>query len=73
MGPEEATLRAQTLRDQFKEFFHGGQWGAVTVSMGTAAFPDHGRASADVLRAADQALYRAKNKGRDRVERANAG
>ena len=38
----------------------------VTVSVGGAAFPDHGATPATLMRAADQALYVAKNGGRDR-------
>ncbi len=37
----------------------------VTVSIGVAVFPDHGRAGQDVLDAADDALYDAKASGRD--------
>ena len=48
------TLRGQSL-------------GVVTASMGVAAFPIHGRSAESVLRAADDALYRAKAEGRDRV------
>ncbi len=40
---------------------------AVTVSCGVAMLPDHGSAVAQVTKAADQALYRAKAAGRDRV------
>ncbi|HET9656333.1 MAG TPA: diguanylate cyclase [Kineosporiaceae bacterium] len=39
---------------------------AVTVSVGIASFPDHGRSAAEVMRAADGALYAAKRSGRDR-------
>jgi diguanylate cyclase (GGDEF)-like protein len=39
---------------------------AVTVSAGVASFPDHGRTAAEVMRAADGALYAAKRGGRDR-------
>ena len=39
----------------------------VTVSMGIAMYPNHGPTGEDVLRAADEALYRAKGEGRDRV------
>ncbi|WP_143448067.1 diguanylate cyclase [Kineosporia sp. R_H_3] len=38
----------------------------VTVSAGVAAYPDHGRTSTEVMRAADAALYTAKRGGRDR-------
>ncbi len=40
----------------------------ITASMGVAAFPDHGGTATDVMRSADDALYRAKTGGRDRVE-----
>ncbi len=39
----------------------------VTVSVGCASFPDHGQLDATLLDAADRAMYRAKQKGRDRV------
>lgn len=39
----------------------------ATVSAGVAVFPKHGEIMEDVLRAADQALYRAKAEGRNRV------
>ena len=37
----------------------------VTVSIGVAVFPEHGKTVEDVLQAADDALYAAKNSGRD--------
>ena len=39
----------------------------VTISIGVAAFPDHGESAAAILGAADRALYRAKERGRDGV------
>jgi diguanylate cyclase (GGDEF)-like protein len=41
--------------------------GRLTVSGGVAASPEHGSTAADLLRAADDALYAAKQAGRDRV------
>jgi diguanylate cyclase (GGDEF)-like protein len=38
-----------------------------TISIGVAAFPDDARTAELLLRRADEALYRAKNTGRDRV------
>ena len=35
------------------------------ISVGGAAFPDHGSSPATLMRAADEALYMAKGKGRD--------
>jgi diguanylate cyclase (GGDEF)-like protein/PAS domain S-box-containing protein len=40
---------------------------APTASFGVAVYPAHGTKPADLLKAADEALYRAKNEGRDRV------
>jgi diguanylate cyclase (GGDEF)-like protein len=45
--------------------FDGGLPLTVTVSVGVAVFPEHGRTGADLIRAADNALYAAKNAGRD--------
>jgi diguanylate cyclase (GGDEF)-like protein len=45
----------------------------ITASLGVAAFPVHGGTVDELLLAADTALYRAKNNGRDRVETAPAG
>jgi diguanylate cyclase (GGDEF)-like protein len=39
----------------------------ISVSIGVAAFPEHGESGAEIVKAADEALYRAKREGRDRV------
>ena len=49
-------------------FRHGDLWQMVTVSIGVASFPGHGRTATEVLHAADEALYAAKHEGRDRWE-----
>jgi diguanylate cyclase (GGDEF)-like protein len=43
--------------------------GMVSLSGGVATFPDDGRSSSDLIAAADAALYRAKQAGRNRVLR----
>jgi diguanylate cyclase (GGDEF)-like protein/PAS domain S-box-containing protein len=45
----------------------------ITISAGVAIFPEHGASGKDVIRAADAALYRAKEEGRDRVVVAQDG
>ncbi len=42
----------------------------ITVSIGTAAYPDDGTSEEVLLKSADLALYRAKQRGRNRVEAA---
>lgn len=41
--------------------------GAITVSLGVAAFPNHGETPEALIRAADQALYQAKQGGRNKL------
>lgn len=62
--------RAEDLREGIKQLnarYNGMTLGAITLSFGISAFPEHGETSEGLLRAADQALYRAKAEGRDRV------
>ena len=47
--------------------FESQSLGAVSVSAGVAAYPVHGADPEAILQAADRALYRAKELGRDRV------
>jgi len=42
--------------------------GQITLSIGVASFPDHGEDKDALLRAADRALYKAKDAGRNRVQ-----
>jgi len=51
----------------FQLQFEGQSLGVVTLSLGVAAFPEHGATSTGILRAVDAALYRAKHEGRGRV------
>ncbi len=63
--------RAEQLRAEARSLqvlHHGHPLGNVTISVGVAAFPEQGSTTATLLRAADEALYRAKTEGRDRVE-----
>jgi two-component system cell cycle response regulator len=45
----------------------------ITISVGVAAFPEHGSSGKDLVNAADAAMYRAKAGGRNRVEHAVIG
>ncbi len=67
---EVTRQRAERLRTEFKHLNveHRGQsLGTVTLPLGIAVFPEHGTSVEDILWAADRALYRAKEEGRDRV------
>jgi len=67
---EAAKARAERLRSKLRELtvLHQGQsLGAITVSIGVAAVPQHGTSPKDLIEAADAALYCAKRDGRDRV------
>jgi len=66
--------RAETLRCKVKEVsvHHRGQLlGSLSLSLGIALFPEHGTTIDELIRAADQALYQAKQAGRDQVVIAN--
>lgn len=72
VGVDGAMLlqRAEDLRAgiaQLSVAHRGQQLGPVTVSVGAALFPQHGDTAAEVIQAADAALYRAKQTGRNRV------
>jgi diguanylate cyclase (GGDEF)-like protein len=57
---------AERLRKNIaKEIFAG--IGSVTASIGVSTYPINALTKEDLVRAADQALYVAKNRGRDRV------
>jgi len=69
--PFDVALRkAEQLREEaakLKLEDNNRALGSVTVSIGVAAFPDHAQEAEALLRCADEALYRAKEAGRDRV------
>jgi len=65
---EEIEGRAGTLVSQFQRPLQVDRREiAVGVSCGAAVFPDHGSDAASLLRAADAALFRAKELGRNRM------
>ena len=76
----EATLdaamrRAEDLRQRVKSLevkYQEKALGPVTISLGVAVYPDHGRTRELLQAAADAALYAAKAGGRDRVVAAQA-
>jgi diguanylate cyclase (GGDEF)-like protein len=68
---EATQLRAAALGDAVERLvvtYHTEPLGTATLSLGIAGFPQHGRTGEVLLRAADAALYRAKQMGRARSE-----
>ena len=74
MSLENALVRANALRTSFAALSLAldGQPVSLTLSAGVAVFPEHGGNVVDLLHAADEALYEAKNGGRDQVRVAQA-
>jgi diguanylate cyclase (GGDEF)-like protein len=65
---------AERLRGAVEHHFTGpDQPRPVTISAGVAAIPEHGQTAAELVAAADAALYEAKRSGRNRVRTANGG
>ncbi len=67
---ETTRQRAEQIRESAKAAiaqFRGSPLDSVTLSIGVASFPEKGTTVEALLRAADSALYRAKEQGRDRV------
>ena len=71
-APLEVTVaRAEMLRTGVSGLrleHRGMPLGELAISIGVAVFPKHGVTGEVLLRAADEALYRAKEGGRNRVE-----
>jgi len=64
-----ATALAERLRRRFEQQpgMAEGEPMRATLSLGIAIAPDHGRSARELLHCADQALYQAKLRGRNRV------
>ena len=67
---EDASCRAEQVREGVKHlniFSQGQLLETITLSLGVAVHPDHGKTAETLLRAADDALYEAKARGRNQV------
>jgi diguanylate cyclase (GGDEF)-like protein/PAS domain S-box-containing protein len=67
---KDAAKRANLLRMEASKVSvrHLGKvLDSVTLSVGVAAFPEHGSTAEEILRTADQCLYQSKTDGRDRL------
>ena len=67
---ETAAQRAEDIRQRVKGLevsYLDMALGPLTVSLGVAIHPAHGRTRAEILAAADAALYKAKEGGRNQA------
>jgi diguanylate cyclase (GGDEF)-like protein len=67
-GADGAFVLAERLRVALREEFAEDSV-PITISFGLATYPQHGETAASLLRAADEALYAAKDSGRNRTVR----
>lgn len=65
---EGAFVHAERLRCALRDEFAEDSV-PITISFGLATYPQHGETAASLLRAADEALYAAKDSGRNRTVR----
>ena len=66
-----AQLRLAQICQQIRQrtyLYQGNTMPSVTLSVGVAEFPQHGRSVDALIRAADRALYAVKKAGRDCIE-----
>lgn len=70
---EEAKAMAEEIRKKVEAHEYPSKQGKlkVTISLGVSTFPTHAKEKQALIEAADQALYRAKEGGRNRVETAS--
>jgi diguanylate cyclase (GGDEF)-like protein len=64
---QQAIAIAEKLRRSVESYQFPGVPRTVTISAGVAAFPAHGKSRDEMIRAADNGLYAAKQAGRNRV------
>jgi diguanylate cyclase (GGDEF)-like protein len=72
--PEDALTRAELVRQAVEEVtvrYGEKALPRVTISIGVSHYPSHGTMPQDLMRAADEALYEAKARGRNQVYVAN--
>jgi diguanylate cyclase (GGDEF)-like protein/PAS domain S-box-containing protein len=72
--PDSSIADTQERMEQIRKFLEGlpihyGEqvFGMITLSAGIAQTPEHGTSASELLRAADEALYAAKQAGRNRT------
>jgi len=68
---DDTLQRVERIRAFLKELQQirntGLKVSVITLSAGIAAMPEHGSSESELIKAADEAMYAAKQAGRDRV------
>jgi diguanylate cyclase (GGDEF)-like protein/PAS domain S-box-containing protein len=67
---QNAAARADAFRAEIKQLklqYKDTRLGPLSISVGVAAFPEHCATPDELLKIADQCLYKSKTEGRDRV------
>jgi diguanylate cyclase (GGDEF)-like protein/PAS domain S-box-containing protein len=67
---QDAAIRAEMLRSEVKRMrlhYKKQYLGPLTMSIGVAAFPEHGSTCDELIKIADRCLYQSKARGRDVV------
>jgi diguanylate cyclase (GGDEF)-like protein len=65
---QERVEQIRRLLDELQHTQYGEQsLDTITLSAGIASMPDHGKTESELLKAADEAMYTAKQGGRNRV------
>jgi diguanylate cyclase (GGDEF)-like protein/PAS domain S-box-containing protein len=67
---QNAVIRANALRTEVKRLnpsYDGQPLQSITISIGVAAYPEHGSSAQELLKSADRCLYESKANGRDTV------
>jgi diguanylate cyclase (GGDEF)-like protein len=74
ISPEQGVEAAERIRHKVAEerFGDDGESIKVTISVGVASYPESGEDAESVIRNADEALYEAKELGRNQVVLAGA-
>ncbi|MFD1158919.1 sensor domain-containing diguanylate cyclase [Roseovarius aestuarii] len=76
VSKEDALARAERLRQVVEDIrvrYGEKNLPRITISIGVSHYPDHGTMPQDLMRAADDALYEAKARGRNQIVVANMG
>jgi diguanylate cyclase (GGDEF)-like protein len=70
---QQAQVMAEKLRKGVEGFAFPGVPRKVTITAGISSYPIHGKTRDELVKAADDALYQAKQAGRNRVQLAGSG